>query len=311
MATNAETSVIKEPRRLKQRTYKRWRLNKRIKHPGPKLPSSWRLLKQSLTMVWANRRIFLGVLAVYTVLSLVLVKGLANSSNLAAIKDSLQTETSMSKLDQGVTLLNELFNAGISTNGEASIYQTILVVIMSLVVIWVLRQVYSEPGKKLKLKASFYNSTTPLIPFLMVVFTISIQLVPFLLGSAIYTTVTANGLAVTGIEKLAWGGAFFVLTLWSFYMVTASIFGLYIVTLPETLPRQALKSARQLVRYRRWTVMRKLIIMPIALLLLLSIIVLPIAIWLTPLAEPIFFILSLAAVLAAHAYVYNLYREML
>jgi hypothetical protein len=42
-----------------------------------------------------------------------------------------------------------------------------------------------------------------------------------------------------------------------------------------------------------------------------AIIMLPVIIWLTPLARWTFFLLTLAALAAVHAYMYTLYRELL
>jgi hypothetical protein len=76
-------------------------------------------------------------------------------------------------------------------------------------------------------------------------------------------------------------------------------------------PMKALRSARELVRYRRWTVLRKVLWLPFVLLLAAALIMVPIIIWLTALAQWIFFLLTMFAVAAVHAYLYGLYRELL
>jgi hypothetical protein len=94
-------------------------------------------------------------------------------------------------------------------------------------------------------------------------------------------------------------------------MLASSLFALYIVTLPGMTPIRALRSARGLVRYRRWTVIRKILWLPLLLLLVAAVIMLPIIIWLTAVAQWVFFILSMFALLAVHSYMYALYRELL
>jgi hypothetical protein len=94
-------------------------------------------------------------------------------------------------------------------------------------------------------------------------------------------------------------------------MISSSLFALYIVTLPDMTPMKALRSARELVRHRRWTVLRKILCLPLILLVAGAVIMLPIIIVLTPLAQWVFFLLTMLALVAAHAYMYTLYRELL
>ena len=73
----------------------------------------------------------------------------------------------------------------------------------------------------------------------------------------------------------------FFLALLSLYMICSSLFALYIVTLPNVTPMKALRSARQLVLHRRFLVLRKILFMPLALLVLGAIIMIPLIIFLT------------------------------
>ncbi|MEO5628042.1 MAG: hypothetical protein ABIQ89_04115 [Candidatus Saccharimonadales bacterium] len=308
-----EVKLATKPRRLKTPTYKRLRYSKRIKHPGPKMASSWRIMRQALGVIWRNKKLFLILLTVYVVLSLIFVKGFTSTVGLNQAKANLSAQGYNSSLSTGAVLVSSLFNSrGGAISQAASTYQTILLVIMSLVIIWVLRQLYAANRKtKVSAKAGFYNGVYPLVPFLLVILLISFQLIPFLVGSAIYTTIIGNGLAVTAPERLVWGSMLFILAVWSLYMLSASLFAIYIVTLPDVKPFQAMRSARQLVKYRRWTVMRKLIFLPVSLLIILSLVMLPIVLWLTPAAEWIFFVLGLALLSVVHSYMYRLYRELL
>jgi hypothetical protein len=102
-----------------------------------------------------------------------------------------------------------------------------------------------------------------------------------------------------------------MLALLSLYMVTSSVFALYIVTLPNMTPMRALRSARGLVLGRRWTVLRKLLFLPIALFLLGALIMLPLIWFWAPAATWVFFALSMACLAALHSYMYALYRSLL
>jgi len=123
--------------------------------------------------------------------------------------------------------------------------------------------------------------------------------------------VISNSIAVSGIEQFAWGLFFFMLALLSLYMLSSSLFALYIVTLPDMTPMKALRSARELVRNRRWIVLRKIIFLPLALLVLGGLVVIPVILIWAPAAQWIFFIGTMVALAITHSYMYSLYRELL
>jgi hypothetical protein len=166
-------------------------------------------------------------------------------------------------------------------------------------------------GSKARVRDTYYRGMYPLVPFILVLMVIALQLVPLLVGSTVYSLVINNGIAVLFIEKLLWALLYALLALLSLYMISSSLFALYIVTLPDMTPLKALRSARELVRYRRWTVLRKVLCLPLILLVAAAIIMLPIIVWLTPLAKWIFFLLTMSSLVAVHAYMYTLYRELL
>jgi hypothetical protein len=184
-----------------------------------------------------------------------------------------------------------------------------LTVLISLVTIWALRQVLA--GRKIGVKESYYQGVYPLIPFTLVLLVMGLQLIPFAAGSWLYATIVSNGIAVTLAEKAVWTLLFFALSLLSLYMICSSVFALYIVTLPNMTPLKALRSARQLVLHRRSVVLRKILYLPLVLLLLGVVIMIPIVLLLTPIAEWVFFLLSMFVLIFVHAYMYTAYRELL
>ena len=305
-----EAQVAKGPRRLKPQQYQRGRLQKRIKHPGPKLAGSFRLFKHSLGVLRRNKKLFGGILAIYALLSLVLVKGFTSSSNLNLAKAALGN-TRGGSLSDSTALLGNLFSTSGASNPGASAYQSILFIIFSLAIIWALRQVYAKDPKGVRFKPVFYQSMGPLIPFLLVLGVITLQFIPLAVGTSIVALVVRNGIAVSGLEKSLWFALLFMFCLWTFYMLASSIFALYIVTLPDVTPMQALRSAKELVRFRRWTVMRKMLFLPVILFVLTCLIMLPVVMFWTGAAEWVLFVLGLALVIVGHTYFYNLYREMM
>ncbi len=309
-------AAIKRPRaatrRLKRPEYRSLRLSKRIKHPSPNLPNVLKLLRASLQRLGTSKRLFIGIILVYGLLTIVLVKGFSGSLNVPQLKSSLQSlfQGKWSQLSVGLSLFGLLLGSvGSGTSPTAGLYQSILILIFSLVFIWSLRQV--QAGHKIGLRDAFYKSLYPLIPFLLVLLVVGLQLLPLLIGGSVYNLVLTNGIAVSALERVIWALLFFGLALLSLYMLSSSLFALYIVTLPDMTPLRALRSARELVRYRRWTVLRKIIFLPIGLLLLGAIIVVPLILVLTVAAQWIFFVCTMIALAVVHSYMYNLYRELL
>lgn len=276
----------------------------------PRLIGAPLLFARSLKLLWRHWKLFGVLLLVYIIAYAILVGGFSGTS-LPAIKQTLhQTGGNSNQLSNGVTLFSALITAsGNTSNPTAGVYQTLLLLIISLVLIWALRQIHAE--QPIRARDAFYKGTYPLIPFLLVLLIIGLQLLPMAAGVAIYSLMIGSGIAVGVVEG---GIALAILLLGaaiSIYMLCSSIFALYIVTLPNMTPLRALKSARGLVKHRRWVVLRKLLFLPLVLILLGAIILIPASLYLTTMAALLLFGLTILAVAVAHSYMYELYRELL
>jgi len=304
--TAAEVSA--KDRRVKQGKHRSFRLEKRVKRViKTPVPSSYRLLRSSGGLLKRNWKLFLGITGIYGLLTIVLVHGFGSGTDLSSIKSSLQ---GVNGVASAATLFSYLLGtSGSSSNAAGGTYQTFLLIITSLVTIWALRQVLA--GKQIRIRDAFYKGTYPLIQFILVLFVVGLQLLPLLFGSWIYATVVGNGIATAPIEKIIWALMFFLLALLSLYMICSSLFALYIVTLPDMTPMKALRSARELVRYRRWLVLRKIIFLPVALFILAAVIMIPIILVATVLAQWVFFMLSMLVLIVVNTYMYLLYRALL
>ena len=279
--------------------------------PSP-LPNVWQLTKMTALTLWDNKQLFVGLTLVYGLLSLVLVQGLGSTTDITSLKHNLNQAFTghLGSVASSLSVFAVLVDsAGNSSSPTAGVYQLVLGLIASLAVIWALRQRLA--GHQLRVRDAYYKGMYPLIPFILVLIVIGLQLIPLLVGSSIYAIVTTNAIAVHLAEKLVFIILFGLLAGWTLYMLSSSLFALYIVTLPDMTPLKALRSARELVRHRRWTVLRKILWLPVALLLIAAIIMLPIILWLTPLAQWLFFILTMFVLVAIHGYMYTLYRELL
>jgi hypothetical protein len=138
-----------------------------------------------------------------------------------------------------------------------------------------------------------------------------IQLLPLTLGGIILAAVASSVFTSTTIATIFTTIVFLILTAWSIYMVSASIFALYIVTLPDMLPRQALKAANDLVRFRRLPVIRKVLFMPLFILAVMAAVIIPLIVYAKFIVPVAFYTLSMLAILFVHTYLYSLYRELL
>lgn len=309
-APAAKKAAMSKTRKLKSPIYRTFRLQKRIKHPVI-LPSAFKMFKQAIRLIWQHWKPIGGIVVVFAVLQIIAVKGIGTGIDLQEAKLLLQDEIqkSPSQLYAGVAIFSFLLGSSINSGEPNSgLYQTLIIIIGSLALIWALRQI--QAGKKTDIRDAYYNGMYPIIPFVLVLLVIGLQFVPLIIGNVLYAAIT-NGIAATAIEQILWAMLVFLLAMLTIYMVCSSVFALYIVTLPDMTPMKALRSARQLVLNRRWTVIRKVLFLPFILLVLAIVIVLPAIIYITPLAELVFFVFGVSTLAVVHSYMYTLYRELL
>lgn len=285
---------------------------KRTGSPPFKLPSVWQLTETAWQTFWRHKKLFAGITLIYGLLNLLLVQGLAGGADVTTIKNAFNQASSgnFGPLASGLSVFAVLVgSAGNGSSQTAGAYQLSLGIVTSLAVIWALRQVLA--GKSIRIRDAYYHGMYPLVQFILVLLVIGLQLLPFIIGSTLYNLVVANGIAVGGLERAGWLALFAAGLGWSVYMISSSLFALYIVTLPDMTPLKALRSARELVKGRRWAVILRLVFLPVVLFLASAIVMVPIIIVLTPLAKWVFFLLTMFTLVAAHTYMYTLYRELL
>lgn len=273
------------------------------------LPSSFKLVGDSFLLIRKHWRVLGGIVAIYLILNMIFVGAL---SNIGGAVDQIRVNfqaTGAKHFAEALSGLGTLIgSSGTSGSGSASVLQLFLVIIESLVIIWALRQLFS--GQAIRVKQAYYNAAMPLIPFLLVLGVFFLQLLPLTLGSALITAL-ATSLFSSAVATIIIGTIVVLLATWSFYMLSGSIFALYIVTLPEMQPRQALRSAKNLVRFRRWAVIRKGLFLPVFLLLAFAAIIIPLILYADWVVAPVFFVMTMSSILFIHTYMYNLYRGLL
>jgi len=276
-----------------------------------KLPGSFKLTWQVVDVMRRFWKPLGGIVLVYLVLNIIFASGLSGlSGSVQDIKDNLHNHGTNSRLLSAVGGFGSLVgSAGASGSQGGSVLQSILIVLESLVIIWALRHLLA--GNKIGVKEAYYHSMYPLIPFLLVIFVIILQLLPITLGAVAMGVILTSVFNSSAIVTILFSLLFAVLAAWSVYMLSSSVFALYIVTLPDMQPRQALRSAKNLVRFRRWTIMRKLVFLPLFIVVVMAAIIVPLILLVTVLVTPVFYLLSMLAILFIHSYLYSLYRGLL
>ncbi len=295
-------------RKLSRKQF-RGKVKKEVKSRAA-LPGSFRLTGRVVKFLISNWKTLGGIVLVYLILNVVFASGISNvSTAFSTIKADLNTAGGHDFWHAAGGFGSLVASSGASGSATGSALQSVLFVIESLVIIWALRHLMA--GQGISVKSAYYKSMTPLIPFLLVVAVIIIQLLPVTIGSLVLAAVATSVFTSSSVATTASIIAFIFLAAWSLYMVSASIFGLYIVTLPETQPRQALRAAKDLVRFRRLVVLRKVFFLPVLIILAMAVIIIPLIIWASFIVPYVFYALSMLAILFVHAYFYSLYRSLL
>lgn len=313
------SSVVKQPKlvddnaRLRKKPkYRTFRLHKRVKHPAPPLPSWWGITKKAFRLLRANARNILFFALIYGLLNLVFVRGFSSPVNVDEIRDSfagvLDQETST--LATNFTVFSLLIESTTSAAGEVSgIYQLLLIIIGALALIWLFRQ--QQAGNKVTMKMAFYRGMYPVVPFSLIGVVIALQTIPASIGNFLFSTVIQNELAVNTFEQAVWLLLFLALSLLSLYLISSSLIALLVVTLPEMTPMRALKKAKELVMFRRASVLRKVIALGLFILVLFVAIVFPLIFVSATAAQLVFFALTVLVIPFVVAYLFVLYRELL
>jgi hypothetical protein len=266
------------------------------------LPGSFSLTKQVFMILRKFWKPLGRIVLVYLLLNVVFASGFI--SNIHTTASGLSKPHNLSDL---LSNFGSLIGTGTGGSSSFSAAQSVLLVLESLVIIWALRQLLA--GEVIRVKQAYYHSTASLIPFLLVIFVIILQLLPITLGAGALALILSAGGGF--IVELISGILFVLLASWSLRMLSSSVFAIYIVTLLDMQPRQALRSAKNLVRFRRWQILRRLFFLPICVLVLIGVVMLPIILLVPFLVVPVFFVLGMLAVLFVHAYLYSLYRGLI
>lgn len=281
---------------------------------GPhKVANVLMLTKQAAALPWLHWEIFGGILLVYILINLLLVGGVgATTGDLQSVKSSLGDVFTghFSEVTTGFTLFAFLVSSsGGTAGGVASAYQTVLILVTSLAVIWSLRQVYSKVP--IRVRDAYYNGLTPIVTFVLVMLYVGLQLVPAAVGGFAFSALVGGGVLTEWYEQVPVGVVSLGLICLSLYWFISSVFSLYIITLPGMSPMEAIRSSKNIVRGRQVLVLRKLLFLPLSLAVITTVFMVPMTLFATSIAPFVFYLITSVAIVYIHSYMYSLYRELI
>jgi hypothetical protein len=296
-------------RRIRPGKYNSFHLQKHVKRFRSPVAGAPTIMYRAIKLLLTNWKLFGGIMSIYLILELILVQGLSlitSGGTLGQTKQLLDGVTNIASTSASLFLL--LVGNG-TGNSSSSAYQFFLLLMISLVLIWALRQRYLDGFARIR--DAFYKGPAQFVPFFLVLLSIGLQIIPGVFGVILYTAVSSNGIAASMPEKVLWAVLVGVLIVLSCYYISGSIFALYIVTLNDMTPIRALRMAGQLVRNRRLAIMRKVIFLPVAIFIIMAILIVPFLLFAVRVAPVAFFIVTAMMVALLHAYLYGLYKELL
>lgn len=292
----------------KKKKYRSFRLQKRIKPEPRYVPPAAQLLRQTFKLYIKNFWVFLIIMFVHACLYYLFVRG-SSSFDLQGTRESIKAIFGEDSGSSGTfALLGSVLGSNQQREGSSMINVAILLLI-SLADIWVIRRIYANT--RFKVRDAFYQGPGAFVPFVLILLVMMLQALPFTFTSYMYIIGRSGGLFISGVEDLL----FFLLAVFcgllSLYWMVTSIIALYAVTLPNMYPVSALRLTRNIVKFRRFLVFRRIVIFPV-LIGIISLGILLLIVRFAPQSAPLLveaFIILLLPIL--HGYYFNLYRSLL
>lgn len=316
-ASPKSTNVtIAKPRRLRPpkrelRNVRTW-LQKRAVPQRSKIPSAFKLMKKSLSMLHDLWPQMVGSTALLALFTLIFVSSSTTSVNFQQLHDVYKAYglTTAELSSVVISQLSTLANVTPAANTVASVYQMIIFVLFSLAFIWAYRQ-YSSGHKTFTTKDMFYSSTASVTQFVLVLAMLTVIIVPLLISFFLFNTLITGLIAVTGLQRLIVYILCGLLAYVSIRFILGWMFGIYISGLPQMTPIPAVKYGTKLVFGRRLVVLRKLVLFFVMLVMLLVALLVPCVLWAPILAPWVFFLFSVISLPLSHAFIYSLYKGLL
>lgn len=295
----------------KKKQYRSFRLQKKIKPEPRPIPSIVELLKSTLQFIWQHKKILGTMVLVHAFLYIALLRAplvTDMSEVIEAVNAGFENDNAQKTIEGTVATLGTVLSVSGESQANPAVV-TLVTIGMSLIYIWAIRELHTQ--KKIKARDAYYQGLAPLLSTALLLLVASIQLIPFVVTAFVYATARTSGLFASGFEDLA----VFLVTagmgLLSLYWVTATVIGLYVVTLPGMYPRQALRSAKKLVQFQRLTVFKKILALPFVIGIFYFTVLLFVVRLIPAQSFVAVEVLQLIILPFAHIYLYKLYRALI
>lgn len=314
--TRAQDLIARRPHRSFRKTSKR-----AMPYVAP-LPGYWAFTKQTFRTVKRFSRSFLIFGALFVIVNL-LVIGFVQQENYQFFSETIGTLSSeiaggdFGKVAQGATLFGIAISGGL--NGQLSEVQQLILgftgILMWLCIVWFLR--HRLQGSAVNVRDALYNSTSPLLPMIIISLVALVQLLPAAIGFIVYSVAQSAGVT-GGVELMMFSIAGILLVLLSLYWMVGTFIAGIIITIPGTYPFKALSLAGDIVIGRRMQILLRILWLTVLALVIWVVVLLPTILlsgwinisWL-PLVQIVLQVLSAATMIFTVTYIYLLYRRML
>lgn len=313
---------------LKRRPHRSFRLTRRRDYVRSlRLPGYWRFTAEVLALLWKNKRLFGLLVAVYAVLTALLV-GIASESTYRQTVTAVQETGSqlitggLGSLEQAGMVFIATVSGGVNgpTNASQQVYAGLIGLLVWLTAVWLLRALLA--GQRPRLRDGLYNAGAPLVSTFLVTIVLVVQLLPIAVVIIGYGAAVASGLLAGGVEAMLFWMAASLLTMLSLYWATSTFMALIVVTLPGMYPLAALRTAGDLAVGRRLRILVRILWVLLWLGVVWAVVMIPLIIfdtWLKtalpgaswlPLVPVALLVLGAISIVMLAAYIYLLYRKV-
>lgn len=291
------------------------------------LPGYWSFTNNVRKTLLQNKKLFLGLGAIYGVLTIALI-GLASQDIYTELGDVLRDTSGellqgdWGKIGEAGILLGSAVGGVLNTTPTdlQRIYALMLALLVWLTSVWLLRAILA--GHTPKLRDGLYNAGAPFLSTFLVSLVLLLQVLPIALAAVGFSAATASGFLQGGAEAMVFWITAALLTVLSLYWISGTLIALVVVTLPGMYPMRAIKTAGDLVIGRRVRILLRFLWLLLVTVVAWAVIMLPIILfdaWLkglwpaiewVPLVPVALLIMSSLTIVWSSSYTYLLYRKV-
>lgn len=292
------------------------------------LPGYFAFTKEVSLLIKSHLQLFLALIAVFSLLSSVLV-GLASQETYQTLGETLN-QTSQNIFSGAA---GEVSKAGLllvtSLNGTLSaestdiqqVYAIFIFLLIWLTTVWLLRAIFS--GQRPKLRQGIYSSGAPIVPTLIILLIMLLQAIPAALAVIAYSAALTTDFLSNPLISIIFFFVALLLILLSVYLLVSTFFAMIVVTLPGMYPWKAIRTAGDMVVGRRLRILLRMVWLVLIITLSWLVIMIPMILltnWLQatisqiawiPIIPVLLVVMSTATTVIAALYVYVLYRKVL